>query len=78
MMIEFLIDYGLFFAKVCTILVALLILLAITASASARIRQTEKKGHIEISDLKKSHEEIMCALQDATIQESDKNMKTKP
>lgn len=53
---EFLYEYGLFFAKTVTFVVAVIaIIIAITAAA---MKQKQKKGELEITDLSEQYEEI--------------------
>ncbi|MDN3651564.1 protease SohB [Thalassotalea ponticola] len=53
---EFLYEYGLFFAKVITFVIAIIAIIA--AIAGAAQKQKHKKGELEIDDLSKSYQDV--------------------
>ncbi|GAA5140127.1 protease SohB [Thalassotalea piscium] len=53
---EFLYEYGLFLAKAITFVVALAVIIAIIASSA--IKQGDKKGQLEITDLSEHYKEV--------------------
>lgn len=63
---EFLANYGLFLAKVATVVVAFGAIVIITVSASGRGRKADK-GHIEVHHLNEKFEEMRDALQAALL-----------
>lgn len=66
---EFLYEYGLFFAKVVTLVVSIAAVVAIAAAAGMR-QQGEQKGHIEVKKLNERYEEILEGIKSVVI---DKN-----
>lgn len=54
--LEFLYEYGLFLAKAITFVVALAVIIAIIASSA--IKQGDKKGQLEITDLSEHYKEV--------------------
>ena len=71
-MIEFLLDYGLFFAKTATILAALLIVIGAMVSAG-RKGEGEGSGRLEVKDLNHRFESMQQAIREAVF--DDKAMK---
>ena len=65
---EFLSEYGLFLAKAITIVVALAAIIGLLVSAGHRGKGTEK-GHIEVTRLNDSYEEMQRALKEAVLDE---------
>lgn len=64
---EFLLQYGMFLAKVITVVVALVFVTLVLASAGARQRRDDKRGHIKITPLNRQLEEMQQALQKAIL-----------
>tara|TARA_E500000331_G_scaffold47187_1_gene39942 strand:- start:23572 stop:24618 length:1047 start_codon:yes stop_codon:yes gene_type:complete len=58
---EFLIDYGLFLAKMVTLLIGLVVVVLIVASVSQRQRPADK-GHIEITNLNEKFSQLTLSL----------------
>ena len=48
---EFLFEYGLFFAKVGTLLLAFVMVVSVIVGASQKNKEGEGKGHLEITPL---------------------------
>jgi serine protease SohB len=69
--LEFLTDYGLFLAKIVTVLVAVMVFVAIVATASSKLRKAEKKGHIEIDKLNAHYDEMKDAMHQFLLPEGD-------
>ena len=65
---EFLTDYGLFFAKTLTFVVALFIVVSLIVSASGRGKKSEK-GHIQVSKLNEKFNAMREALQHSVLDE---------
>lgn len=65
-MIEFLIDYGLFFAKTVTIVIAVMIIAAGIIGLSMR-SQGKNKEQIEVKNLNQRYEDMALALQAAIL-----------
>ena len=65
---EFLTDYGLFFAKTLTFVVAIFIVVSLMVSASGRGKKSEK-GHIQISKLNEKYKAMREALEHAVLDE---------
>jgi len=66
--LEFLTDYGLFFAKTLTFVVAIFIVVSLMVSASGRGKKSEK-GHIQISKLNEKYKAMREALEHAVLDE---------
>lgn len=67
---EFLADYGLFFAKTLTFLVALVIVVAIFSSLSARVRKGEK-GHLEVKPVNDIIRQTRQVLSDSLLNDGE-------
>ncbi len=65
---EFLTEYGLFFAKTLTFVVAIFIIVTLMVSAGARGKKSEK-GHIQVSKLNDKYKATREALQHAVLDE---------
>ncbi|RYY75629.1 MAG: protease SohB [Gammaproteobacteria bacterium] len=65
---EFLTNYGLFFAKTLTFVVAVFIIVSLIVSAGGRSRKSEK-GHIQVSKLNEKFKAMREALQHSVLDE---------
>ncbi len=75
---EFILDYGLFLAKVVTVVVAIVVLILLVKSAGGK--SGESKGELEITNLSKKHKQSVEQLEhhlhdDAFIKARDKAVK---
>ena len=64
---EYLIQYGLFLAKVVTIVVALVFVLLVLVSVSARQKRDDRHGHIKISKLNDQLDDMLHEVQRAVL-----------
>ncbi|MDG2116115.1 MAG: protease SohB [Porticoccaceae bacterium] len=67
---EFFIEYGLFLAKVATVVVAIAIIISLAVGASLKGKQGGDKGHLEITPLNQQYEDMSEAMLIATMDES--------
>ena len=67
---EFFIEYGLFLAKVATIVVAIAIIISLAVGANFKGKQGGEKGHLEITPLNQQYENMSEAMLIATLDES--------
>ena len=67
---EFFIEYGLFLAKVATVVVAIAIIISLAVGASLKGKQGSDKGHLEITPLNQQYEDMSEAMLIATMDES--------
>lgn len=67
-MTEFLTEYGLFFAKLATFVIALLIVIAVIATVAQR-RRHAPEGEIEVRSLNEHFEDMQHAIEDAVFDE---------
>ena len=63
-MLEFITEYGLFLAKVVTVVVAIIVVIASVASASQR-EKTQSEGHITVRNLNEKFEDTKDHLRSA-------------
>ena len=68
-MIEFFFDYGLFAAKLVTIVIAILVIVVVSVMATLRVRQS-RKGHIETTRVNDEIDAMRIAL-DAGVSDPD-------
>jgi serine protease SohB len=68
--LEFLSDYGLFLAKTVTLVVAILAVVGFIV-ASAQRGSGRKKGHIVVTRLNESYEDMQHLLREAVLEEKD-------
>ena len=66
---EFLFEYGLFFAKTVTFVVALVIILSLLVGASQKAKQSHGKGHLEVTSLNPQFEDLKETMLLATTDE---------
>ena len=59
---EFLLDYGLFLAKIVTFVIALMIVISVIVGGSKKSKQGSEKGYLEITPLNKQFDELKEAL----------------
>lgn len=67
---EFFIEYGLFLAKVATVVIAIAIIISLAVGASLKGKQGGDKGHLEITPLNQQYEDMSEAMLIATMDES--------
>ena len=67
---EFLFEYGLFFAKVATLLVAFVVVASVVVGASQKNKYGEGRGHLEITPLNQQFEDLKDTMLIATTDES--------
>lgn len=63
---EFLAEYGLFLAKVVTLVIAIGVVIGLVVSAGSRHKKSEK-GHIEVKKLNEKFEQMTDVLKEATL-----------
>lgn len=66
---SFLFEYGLFLAKVLTLVASLIVLFMAVASAGQRIKKLSQQGHIEIESINDKFRDLSDAMQAATLPE---------
>ncbi|MCB1672515.1 MAG: protease SohB [Gammaproteobacteria bacterium] len=64
---EYLIEYGMFLAKVVTLVLAVIVILVALASAGNRQRKGAAKGHIKVTKLNEHLEELLDSLKKAVL-----------
>ena len=74
---DFLLEYGLFFAKIATFVIAVIILLSIAVAISQKSKQTAKKGHLEITPLNQFYDEMSDAIKYAVMDEHQQKVESK-
>ncbi len=67
---DFLFEYGLFFAKIVTFVVAVIIVLSVIVGLSQKNKQSGHKGHLEITPLNELYDEMSDAIKLAVMDES--------
>lgn len=67
---EFLLEYGLFLAKVVTTVIAVVILVSIIVGLGQKSRQSGSKGHLEITPLNEMFDDMSEAIKLAVMDES--------
>tara|TARA_B110001450_G_scaffold129910_1_gene122145 strand:- start:4369 stop:5448 length:1080 start_codon:yes stop_codon:yes gene_type:complete len=68
--VEFLFEYGLFFAKVATLLVAFVVVVSVIVGASQKSKDGQGQGHLEITPLNQQFEDLKDTMLIATTDES--------
>jgi serine protease SohB len=68
--LEFLTEYGLFLAKVTTVVVAIAMIVSIVVGASQKNKQSGEKGYLEITPLNQQFDDMSEAMLIATMDES--------
>lgn len=74
---EYLIEYGMFLAKVLTIVFAIVFIFMIVASAGNRQRKGQEKGHIKVSKINEHLESMISALKRAVLDKNALKLETK-
>lgn len=67
---DFLLEYGLFLAKIVTFVIAVIILLSVIVGLSQKSKQSTHKGHLEITPLNELYDEMSEAIKLAVMDES--------
>jgi len=75
--LDFLIEYGLFLAKIATFVIAVIILLSVIVGLSQKNKQSGHRGHLEITPLNELYEEMSDAIKFAIMDESLHKAETK-
>jgi len=79
--LEFLFEYGLFFAKVATLLVAFVVVVSVVVGASQKNKYGEGRGHLEITPLNQQFEDLkdtmLIATTDELLQKAEEKKLTK-
>ncbi|MCF6234936.1 MAG: protease SohB [Gammaproteobacteria bacterium] len=70
-MLELLLEYGLFFAKVITIVIAILIITGGIFMQMSRGKSASKESHIEVTKLNTKYEEMTEALESHTLSKAE-------
>jgi serine protease SohB len=68
--LEFLFEYGLFLAKIATVVVAVALIASIAVGVSQKNKQGAEKGHLEITPLNQQFEDMSEAMMLATMDQS--------
>ncbi len=74
---DFLLEYGLFFAKIVTFVIAVIILLSVIVGLSQKNKQSSHKGHLEITPLNELYDEMSEAIKLAVMDESQHKAEAK-
>ena len=74
---DFLIEYGLFLAKIATFVIAVIILLSVIVGLSQKNKHSGHRGHLEITPLNELYEEMSDAIKFAIMDESLHKAETK-
>lgn len=74
---DFLLEYGLFFAKIATFVIAVIILLSVAVAISQKSKQSAKKGHLEITPLNQFYDEMSDAIKYAVMDEHQQKVESK-
>ena len=64
---EYLIQYGMFFAKVATIVVAIIIVLGAIVSSGSRQKKADKKGSIRVTPLNDHFDEMRERVRESVV-----------
>jgi len=75
--LDFLLEYGLFFAKIVTFVIAVIILLSVIVGLSQKNKQSGHKGHLEITPLNELYDEMSEAIKLAITDESQHKAEAK-
>jgi serine protease SohB len=75
--LDFLLEYGLFFAKSVTFVIAVIILLSVIVGLSQKNKQSSHKGHLEITPLNELYDEMSEAIKLAVMDESQHKAEAK-
>jgi serine protease SohB len=75
--LEFFAEYGLFLAKAVTAVIAIGLVVSLIANASQKNRQSNDKGHIEITKLNQQYEQISDVMSLAMLDESEQKAQAK-
>ncbi len=70
-MAEFFLEYGLFLAKILTVVIALVVLVGVAAAFSGDARKSHNKGHIEMSKLNDELDMLKDEIRSIIINPSD-------
>ena len=66
---EFLAEYGLFFAKVLTVVVAILIIISAAAAQAIKSRSQQMHGHVEVKNLNEQYKDYEHQMKEAVLTE---------
>jgi serine protease SohB len=68
--LDFLIEYGLFLAKIATFVVATVVLLSIVFAMSQKNKNAGERGHLEVTQLNELFEDMRDAMKSAVMDEA--------
>ena len=74
---EFLLDYGLFLAKVVTFVVASVVVISVIVGGSKKGKQGSEKGYLEVTPLNKQFDELKEAMKLATVSDAGQKFEQK-
>lgn len=74
---EFLLDYGLFLAKIVTLVVAVVVVISVIFGNSQKGKHGSERGHLEITPLNKQIDELKEAMMLATVSDAGQKLEQK-
>lgn len=74
---DFLFEYGLFFAKIVTFVIAVVVILSVIVGLSQKNKQGADRGHLEITPLNELYEDMSEAIKFAVMDEALYKAETK-
>lgn len=74
---EFLLDYGLFLAKIVTLVVAVVVVISVIFGNSQKGKHGSERGHLEITPLNKQFDELKEAMMLATVSDAGQKLEQK-
>jgi serine protease SohB len=75
--LEFLLDYGLFLAKIVTLVVAVVVVISVIFGNSQKGKHGSERGHLEITPLNKQFDELKEAMMLATVSDAGQKLEQK-
>jgi serine protease SohB len=75
--LEFLLDYGLFLAKIVTLVVAVVVVISVIFGNSQKGKDGSERGHLEITPLNKQFDELKEAMMLATVSDAGQKLEQK-
>jgi serine protease SohB len=75
--LEFLLDYGLFLAKIVTLVVAVVVVISVIFGNSQKGKHGSERGHLEITPLNKQIDELKEAMMLATVSDAGQKLEQK-
>ena len=74
---EFLLDYGLFLAKIVTLVVVVVVVISVIFGNSQKGKHGSERGHLEITPLNKQIDELKEAMMLATVSDAGQKLEQK-